>query len=275
MSAAPINFNSLPVRTDILSTDDIITKRGTASGAEGRTAFSILKAAVLADAPGGGGGAVTSVAGRTGAVVLAKADVGLTSVDNTADAAKPVSTAQATAIAAAQAAAIAAAIAAMPAGSSIRKSITQTAHGFSAKQAIYNNNGTWALARADAINTARVVAVIESVTSANAFVAVFAGEITVSGWSPNTQYFLSDATAGLLTSVQPTAPTSYVVAVALAGTATLAYVGVGGAPLSLALIPLSAISGFSTDGTLASNSDAKIPSEKAVKAYIDAAIAAL
>lgn len=43
---------------------------------------------------------VLSVAGRTGAVVLNKADVGLTAVDNTADADKPVSTAQATAIAA-------------------------------------------------------------------------------------------------------------------------------------------------------------------------------
>ncbi|MCU1617753.1 MAG: hypothetical protein JWO98_5293, partial [Frankiales bacterium] len=38
---------------------------------------------------------VTSVAGKTGAVTLAKADVGLGSVDNTADAAKPISTAQA------------------------------------------------------------------------------------------------------------------------------------------------------------------------------------
>lgn len=55
-----------------------------------------------------GGGAVTSVAGRTGAVVLASADVGLANVDNTADASKPVSTAQASAISAAQAAAIAA-----------------------------------------------------------------------------------------------------------------------------------------------------------------------
>jgi hypothetical protein len=41
--------------------------------------------------------AVSSVAGRTGVVVLAKADVGLGSVDNTADSAKPVSTAQAAA----------------------------------------------------------------------------------------------------------------------------------------------------------------------------------
>lgn len=42
--------------------------------------------------------AVQSVAGRTGAVVLAKADVGLGSVDNTTDANKPVSTAQLTAL---------------------------------------------------------------------------------------------------------------------------------------------------------------------------------
>lgn len=44
-------------------------------------------------------GQVTSVAGKTGAVSLVKADVGLGSVDNTADSAKPVSTAQASAIA--------------------------------------------------------------------------------------------------------------------------------------------------------------------------------
>lgn len=43
-------------------------------------------------------GNVTSVAGRQGDVVLAKADVGLGSVDNTSDTAKPVSTAQQTAL---------------------------------------------------------------------------------------------------------------------------------------------------------------------------------
>ena len=49
---------------------------------------------------------VQSVAGRAGAVTLAKSDVGLGNVDNTADTAKPVSTAQATAIATAQSTAI-------------------------------------------------------------------------------------------------------------------------------------------------------------------------
>lgn len=48
-------------------------------------------------------GAVTSVAGRTGVVVLTKSDVGLGSVDNTADANKPVSTATQTALNAKQA----------------------------------------------------------------------------------------------------------------------------------------------------------------------------
>ncbi|WP_417480478.1 pyocin knob domain-containing protein [Maricaulis maris] len=41
---------------------------------------------------------VTSVAGRTGSVTLAKADVGLGNADNTSDASKPVSTAQQTAL---------------------------------------------------------------------------------------------------------------------------------------------------------------------------------
>lgn len=54
------------------------------------TAF--VAAAVTAGVP------VTSVAGKTGAVTLVKGDVGLDNVDNTADSAKPVSTAQQTAL---------------------------------------------------------------------------------------------------------------------------------------------------------------------------------
>ena len=46
----------------------------------------------------GGGGAVSSVNGEIGDVVLSKADIGLGLVDNTSDASKPVSTAQATAL---------------------------------------------------------------------------------------------------------------------------------------------------------------------------------
>lgn len=48
----------------------------------------------------GGGGAVDSVNGQTGVVVLTKADLGLENVDNTSDANKPISTATASALAA-------------------------------------------------------------------------------------------------------------------------------------------------------------------------------
>jgi hypothetical protein len=50
---------------------------------------------------GGGGGAVDSVNGHTGVVVLVKSDLSLGNVDNTSDVNKPVSTATATAISAA------------------------------------------------------------------------------------------------------------------------------------------------------------------------------
>ena len=63
--------------------------------------IAAAQAAAIAGAP------VQSVAGRTGAVTLSTSDVGLGNCDNTSDANKPVSTAQAAAIAAAQAAAIA------------------------------------------------------------------------------------------------------------------------------------------------------------------------
>ena len=47
----------------------------------------------IAGSGGGGGGAVTSVNAKTGDVVLVKADLGLGEVDNTSDAAKPISSA--------------------------------------------------------------------------------------------------------------------------------------------------------------------------------------
>ena len=63
---------------------------------DGVTAWNSL--AYTSGGSGGGGGAVDSVNGRTGAVTLAKSDVGLTNVDNTSDANKPVSTATQTAL---------------------------------------------------------------------------------------------------------------------------------------------------------------------------------
>ncbi len=72
-----------PVNTDLLLIEDPTTQLYYKA-----TASDFISA----------GGAVTSVAGKTGAVTLTQGDVGLGSVDNTSDANKPVSTAQATAL---------------------------------------------------------------------------------------------------------------------------------------------------------------------------------
>lgn len=69
-------------------------------GAPGQGADTETIEAVIEDylAENPQGGAVDSVAGKTGVVTLVKGDVGLGSVDNTADTAKPVSSAQQTAL---------------------------------------------------------------------------------------------------------------------------------------------------------------------------------
>jgi len=61
--------------------------RANHTGTQAAATISDFASAAAAAAP------VQSVAGRTGAVTLAKADVGLTNVDNTADLSKPISTA--------------------------------------------------------------------------------------------------------------------------------------------------------------------------------------
>ena len=62
-------------------------------GADGQVPV-VESGEVVWGAGAGGGGAVDSVNGQTGAVVLDKSHVGLASVDNTSDLAKPVSSAQ-------------------------------------------------------------------------------------------------------------------------------------------------------------------------------------
>jgi hypothetical protein len=119
-------------------------------------------------------------------------------------------------------------------GTSNRATITQAAHGFASQQAVFNNNGTWALSVASSIETSRVDAVVESVTTNN-FVAVFGGNITLSGLTPNSQYYLSDSTAGLISTSHPSSESSFVVAVLRSGSSSSAYVEID-TPLSLAKI---------------------------------------
>ncbi len=78
------------------------TAHGTATTAVAGFMSSTDKTKLDGVAAGAQVNAVTTVAGRTGAVVLAKGDVGLGSVDNTTDALKPISIATQTALSAKQ-----------------------------------------------------------------------------------------------------------------------------------------------------------------------------
>lgn len=123
--------------------------------------------------------------------------------------------------------------------SRISSNVTQTSHGFASGDVLYNANGTFTKAKADAIGTSYVVGVVESVVDANNFVIVYAGPITLSGLTASSAYYLSDATAGTMSTSAPTAVGSFVVPVVKTGTTSQAYVAVS-APASLAKISLTA-----------------------------------
>lgn len=152
--------------------------------------------------------AVTSVSGRTGAVVLAKTDVGLGSVDNTADAAKPVSTSQ-------QAALDQKANLASPAFTGVPTAPTAAATAnttqvatMAAVQAV-NSSDTGSAATALTLKTARTIALSGGATgTATSFDG--GGNISI----PVTGLNMGNATAGTL-------------AVARGGTGTTTSTGTG------------------------------------------------
>lgn len=122
--------------------------------------------------------------------------------------------------------------------SRLSATITQSSHGFVAGDTLYNANGTFTKAKADAYGTSIVVGVVESVTDVNNFVIVYSGPITLSSLTASTVYYLSDGTAGSLTTTSPTTVTSFVVPIIYTGTSTQAYVQIS-PPTALALIVLT------------------------------------
>lgn len=90
-------------------------------------------------------------------------------------------------------------------GSNLYK-ITQTSHGFTVGQILIYNGTAYVLAKADTADDAEVIGIVATVIDANNFILQIAGEVTgLSGLTAGTTYFLSDATAGLLTATVPTA----------------------------------------------------------------------
>lgn len=90
-----------------------------------------------------------------------------------------------------------------------RFSVTQASHGFTVGNAIYYTGSAYAKAKADA-DTTLALFIVSTVADVNNFTATQAGPVTgLSGLTAGQYYFVSDATAGLLTATEPTSSTSY------------------------------------------------------------------
>lgn len=116
-------------------------------------------------------------------------------------------------------------------------SVSDASHGFVAGdvgKGIYKNTNTdpsttnlYALAKADSSTTAELIGVLSKVIDTNTFEYTSAGEITgLSGLTTGSVYFLSDATAGLLTATEPTTVGNISLPVMVATSATTAVINI-------------------------------------------------
>ncbi len=88
-------------------------------------------------------------------------------------------------------------------GTSAKKTYTQASHGFTPGLCLRRSGGVWVKSQANSDINSDVLGIIESVPDANTFVLVFSGEITLSGLTADTKYYLSDGTLGGYTPVAP------------------------------------------------------------------------
>lgn len=89
--------------------------------------------------------------------------------------------------------------------SGVSKEITEPSHGFVAADVIYYDGANYVKAQADSAANAEAIGIVRTVTDANTFTVQVGGFITgLSGLVAGDVYFLSAATAGLLTSTEPT-----------------------------------------------------------------------
>ena len=87
-------------------------------------------------------------------------------------------------------------------GKLVEISVNQTGHSFSVQNAIYFDGTDWQLAQADSAATVGT-AIVTQVADSNNFNLCIAGEVDgLSGLTSGAWYFVSDATAGLLTTTE-------------------------------------------------------------------------
>ena len=89
-------------------------------------------------------------------------------------------------------------------GENISYSVTQSSHGFSVSDVLYFDGTSYAKAQADDSTTLGLF-LVSSVTDTNNFTVTLSGKVTgLSSLTAGEYYFLSNATAGALTTTTPT-----------------------------------------------------------------------
>jgi len=85
--------------------------------------------------------------------------------------------------------------------------VFQASHGFIVGNIVYFNGTQYVLAKADTAADAEVIGVVSSVVDNNYFNLLTSGYFnTLSGLVPGSVYFLSDSTAGALSTTEPSTP---------------------------------------------------------------------
>jgi hypothetical protein len=110
-------------------------------------------------------------------------------------------------------------------GERITKLICQVSHGFNVKDIIGWSGGTYNKAIANGLYDGEVIGIVSKCYNANCFDLTQSGYITgLTGLTTSTTYFLSDVTAGLLTSIEPTGNTHISKSVLIANSSTSGWV---------------------------------------------------
>ena len=105
-------------------------------------------------------------------------------------------------------------------GENVSWEVTQSSHGLSVGDVIYNNGTNYIKARANATGTLGIF-VVSAVTDSNTFTATFSGKITLSSLTAGQYYFVSTTTAGEYVSTEPTTGYSNPILFALTTTAAV------------------------------------------------------
>jgi len=109
-------------------------------------------------------------------------------------------------------------------GTTVVRTITQTAHGFVANNVVRLSGSIFVLAQADNAVDAEVTGIVSQVIDANNFVLTTHGYATgLSGLTAGAVYFLSPTTAGALTTTEPSTPGQVSKPVLLADTTVTGY----------------------------------------------------